>query len=96
MIKERIEQLGQTELLQPDVRAVQGLEQCLKERKMTDLELSGKLDNMQYSGISCQTTLIMLFNQIVDFCFSEKEKTVDLNFFLGKAFDMVQQWGCIT
>lgn len=48
---------------------------------MTDLELSGKLDNMQYSGISCQTTLIMLFNQIIDFCFSEKEKTVDLNFF---------------
>lgn len=46
-----------------------------------DLEQSGKLDKMQYRGISCQTKLIMLFNQIIDFWFSHKEKTVDLNFF---------------
>lgn len=45
------------------------------------MELSGKLDKMQYSGISCQTKLIMLFNQIIDFCFSDEEKTVDLDFF---------------
>lgn len=51
-----------------------------KERKIIDLEISGKLDKMLYGGMSCQTKLIMLFNQIIDFCFSDKEKTVDLNF----------------
>lgn len=34
---------------------MQGLEQYVKERIIVDLELSGKLDQMQYSGVSCQT-----------------------------------------
>lgn len=44
------------------------------------------MDKMQYNGVSCQPNLIMLLNQIIDFCFSDKEKPVDLffNFFLVK------------
>lgn len=77
-----------------DFRAVQGLEQYLKERIIVDLELSRKLDKMQYNNVSCQANLIMLFNQIIDFCFSDKEKLVDLIFFffLIEAFYMIQQW----
>lgn len=59
-----------------------GLEQHLKERIIVDLELSGKLDKMQYNGVECQTNLIVLFNQIIDFCFSDKEKPVNLIFLM--------------
>lgn len=68
--------LGQTEPLLSNFRAIQ----CLKGKKIIDLEISGKLDKMQYNGMSCQTKLIMLFNQVIDFCFSDKEKTVNLHF----------------
>lgn len=63
----------------------------MKERKTVDLELSRKLDKMQYNGVSYQTKLVILFNQIVVFWFSDKEETVDLIFF-SKTFGMMQQW----